>query len=347
MIVAERKKGYYRFWLGVGISLIFLFLAVRQVQWQAVLATILQANPVLLAAGTLFAASTYAVFAVRWRVLLSATKQLSIQDTFSFIMIGYIANTVLPLRLGDVARAALLGRYRHMSASLVFGSIMLERVLDVLTVLVLALGLSFTINIPPVVRTSMIIFTAGALAALGGLVVLSLNESRLPGLAARVPTYIPNTPVERMLGLVARFASGVSTLRDVRQLAASLLLSCLAWAIAGMWIICYVAAFNLPVPWYAGLFVLAVANLGGAIPSSPGAIGVYHYLAMLALSVWMQDKNAMAGYAIASHGLNIAIIIVLGGVSLWREGIGLAKINQMKSFETVDNEREILNNELT
>jgi uncharacterized membrane protein YbhN (UPF0104 family) len=126
--------------------------------------------------------------------------------------------------------------------------------------------------------------------------------------------------------LVERFAAGLGTLRDGRELGSVLCLSALAWAIAGTATVCYIAAFHLHAPWYAGFFVLTVTNLGSAIPSSPGFVGVYHYLAVLALSVWVPDRSEALGYAIGTHGISVLVNILLGCTCLAREGIALQSI---------------------
>jgi hypothetical protein len=106
----------------------------------------------------------------------------------------------------------------------------------------------------------------------------------------------------------------------------ALWLSALAWTIAGTATISYIAAFHLHAPWYAGFFVLTVTNLGAAIPSSPGFIGVYHYLAVLALSVWVPDKSEALGYAIGTHGINMLTHILVGCACLAREGIAFRSL---------------------
>ena len=325
----HKPLGFWRFWLGLAVSAAFLTMAIRQVDWARTVDTLVLANLSLIGLGAGLLVVTFIVFAVRWRVLLSSSARLSVGDTFLYIMIGYLANTVLPLRLGDVARAVLMGRRHGIGASLVFGSVILERVLDVLTMLVLALGLSLVLDIPPVIRASMMTFAGGALVAFAGLFLLARNEDRLPRLVLRLPAFVPRMLAERLVGLVTQFTRGLRTLRSGQRLGQALLLSGLAWGVAGTGMMVWVKAFHLPAPWYAGLFVLAVINLGGAIPSSPGAIGVYDYLAMLALSVWIMDKSTALGYAIGTHGVNILINIVMGAACLAREGIALRSIGDL------------------
>lgn len=324
---AARRHGLWRFWLGLALSGVFLYLAVRQVDWAQTAATLRTANLFLVGLGLSLLVVAYGLFAVRWRVLLQPAASVSVRDTFSFIMIGYLANTILPLRLGDVARAALLGRQRNVSASLVFGTVVLERVLDIVAVLVLALAMALVVELPTVVRAGMMTFAGMALVAVALLLLLAYSESRLPDLVQRLPTWARGLQTQRLIGLATRFAGGLRVLRNRRQLGQVLVLSGLAWVAAGAGQVCWVRAFHLPPPWYAGLFILAVINLGGAIPSSPGAIGVYHYLAGLALSVWQVDRSTALGYAIATHGLNLLLNTLLGLVFLWRENLTLTQLH--------------------
>jgi uncharacterized protein (TIRG00374 family) len=318
-----------KFCLGVLSSVVFLTLAVQQVDWARTGATLRGANWALLSLGIGAAVAAIVTFAFRWRLLLSSTAELSVRDTFSYIMIGYLANIVFPLRMGEVARAVLLGRRHGIKASVVFGSVVLERTLDVLTILILALCVSFMMTIPPVVRAGMITFAAVGLAAFVALFFLARSGNRVLSSLGRLSGFAPGTLGARLAMLAARFAEGLGTLRDGRELASVLCLSALAWAIAGTATVCYIAAFNLHAPWYAGLFVLTVTNLGSAIPSSPGFIGVYHYLAVLALSVWVPDKSEALGYAIGTHGINVFVNILLGCTCLAREGIALQSIGTM------------------
>jgi glycosyltransferase 2 family protein len=318
-----------KFCVGVLSSAIFLTLALQQVDWGRTAATLQDANWLLAFLGVGALVGTIVTFAFRWRLLLSSTAELSVKDTFLYIMIGYLANIVFPLRLGEVARAVLLGRRHGINPSLVFGSVVLERTLDVLTILILALGISFIMNIPAAIRAGMITLAGAGLVTLATLLVLARSGNRVLGVVGILPGFVPRVLTERLAMLVARFAEGLAALRRGRELVLVVSLSVLAWAIAGTGTISYIAAFHLDAPWYAGFFVLTVTNLGSAIPSSPGSIGVYHYLAVLALSIWVPDKSEALGYAIGTHGINVLVNVLLGCTCLAREGIALQSIGAM------------------
>ena len=312
-----------RFWVGLAVSAAFLYLAARTVDWGRTATALGAADAPLLCAGAAALVATLVVFAARWRVLLAGTARPGLGEAFSYVMIGYLTNTVMPLRLGDVARAALIARRHGVAGPRVFAGILLERLLDLLVLLALLVGLSLEMQLPPLVRASAVVIGGGALAGLALLTVLALCQERVYGLVARLPGFVPRGPLMRAAAWVDQLAAGLRTLRDAGQLGQVLALSLAAWTIAGAGAYCWVLAFHLVVPWYAGLFVLAVVNLGGAIPSSPGAIGVYHYLAVLALSVWVADPNTALAYAIGTHGINIVLNVALGSACLGREGLSL------------------------
>lgn len=324
--VVIKKQPIWYLWIGSSLSLLFLYLALRTVNWNNFLATLNHANPILLGFSAVGSLVTYIILAARWRMLLTNRDNLSVVDAFDFVMIGNLASLVLPSRLGDVVRAILVGRRYQVSTSLILGSIMLERLLDVFMVLLLAMGLSLFVSFPAIIQAGIIILVLGMLVALTGVLALAFYEEKLPEVFVRLLAYLPALFTTRLIGLISRFAGGLQTIRSGRQLSLALLLSVLAWTVSGLVIICNVIAFHLPVPWYAGLFVMLVINLGSTIPSSPGSIGVYHYLVILALSIWLPDKSVALSYAVVTHGMYILVSILAGSWSLTRQGLSLRSI---------------------
>lgn len=310
-------------WIGLLLSLLFLGLASRDVEWPSVVQSWKEASPGLLLLGTAFLVASWLVAAVRWRVLLFAVKSLRVRDTFAYIAIGYLANTVLPLRLGDLARAALIGRKKNIGISRSLGSIAIERLMDVLILVALTLVLMPVLKIPSPIQKGLAGMTAVALIALAGLLAVSLNKAHLPRLAAKLGRVMPRRWATRILMLLGNFSSGADVFHRARGGLAVSGLSAGVWFFAGVGTLLWLKAFHLAVPWHAGFFVLVVVNLGSAIPSSPGYIGVYHFLAMLALSLWVPDRNATLAYAIGTHALNMLANVGFGSWFLVREGLSL------------------------
>jgi hypothetical protein len=158
------------------------------------------------------------------------------------------------------------------------------------------------------------------------LLVLWLGVDRWYGLIRPFTRMMPDAIAEGALGALRRFSSGVHAIRNRRQFGVALGLSAIAWALSGLSVMTYVAAFGLAVPWYAGLFVLLLTNLGGILPASPGQVGVYHFLAVTAITFWSSDRAAALGFAIATHALTMSLIALAGGRSLVRQGLSFRAI---------------------
>lgn len=321
-----------RLHLGAGLlfSLVFMVLAARKVDWARVWLSVREAHGAWLLAGLAGMLATYLLFAVRWRMIARKAFPLRTGDSFSYIMIGYLANMVMPLRLGDVTRGVLAARETGARTVTVLATMALERIMDVATILLLALVVSGKMAIPEPIRLAAVSFAwAAAVAVLLFISLLLLPEtlkSRLLAMGERMP----ERPLAFVRGLVRQFKAGMGSLLDAALLARCLVLSALAWAVFSVATLFFLYAFSLDLPWPAAVFVVIVVNLGSAIPSSPGFIGVYHYLVILALGVWGVPKSEALGYALATHGLTLLLYLVVGGVCLWHKGL---RFDQLRRAE--------------
>jgi len=310
-----------RFWLGLMVSLVFLWMAFRKVEWSSVINSWSAASPMFMLIGVALLIAAWLISAIRWKVILSPSPGLTILDTFSFITIGYLANTILPLRLGDLARATLIGRQRQIGISRSLGSMALERLMDIITLLAFILLLTLVMEIPHFVQAGLATMTGGALIMLVGVVILSFHREKLPILQRVIGWIVPEHMAARIVTIIDRFSRGLDVIKHPARLIVVFLLSIAAWVVTGFATYIWLQAFNLEIPWFAGIFVLVVVNLGSAIPSSPGYVGVYHYLAVLALSVWGIERSPALAYAIGTHALNMLANVGLGAFFLAKEGV--------------------------
>lgn len=321
--MGRRFPPYWQVWVGLLISAVFLVLAVRNIQWPEVWSAWRAARLDLLLLGTGLLVAGWGVSAAGWRLLLSPTPGLRVRDTFAYICIGFLANTVLPFRLGELARATLIGRKKGIGISRALGSIALGRVFDLLTLICIVLVVALAMDIPPVIQTALASMAIGGLGALLFLVFLAFHQERLPRFTATLTRFMPHRLAEKVVALVQGFSSGANVLRRPARLLPVIALCALGGSLAGATVWTWTHAFQLSVPWHGAFFVLVVVNLGSAIPSSPGYVGVYHYLAVLALSPWVPDRNAALAYALGTHALNMLANAGLGSYFLAREGISL------------------------
>jgi hypothetical protein len=324
-------------WVGILSSFLFLWLAMRQVSWPDVVAEVQVAEWRLVLLGSVLIVSTWAIFAVRWQVLLSPLVSAGWLDAFSCIMVGYLGNALLPLRLGDIARIGLTSRNTGVNIGFTSAAAAVERLLDVVTLAALAGPLMFLIPIPGAIGRGVQLATLAA----SGLFVLLAILAHSGGAVARsqslLSSHLPEKLSGLLFGMLHRFIQGLQMSGSSRKLLKASLLSLLSWGVATLSIWCYLQAFQLSVPWQAGALVLVATNLGGAIPSSPGAVGVYEFLAILALSIWLPNRDAAFGFAATVHTINLGLGIVLGLIALWRQGIQLSTLATLRvSTESQD-----------
>jgi uncharacterized protein (TIRG00374 family) len=325
-----------RTWAGFAISAVFLFLALRRVDWAEVWTSWQAARLPGLAGGATLLVAAWLVSAIRWKVILAPAPSVTIRDAFSFITIGYLANTILPLRLGDLARATLIGRQRGLGISRALGSMALERVMDIGALLAVVLALTALMEIPLNIRAGIATMAGGAGTLLVGLVALALNRARLAWVERQLARVLPSALAARAVTLADRFCHGLTVLHRPARLLGVYALSLGVWGVTGAATLVWVRAFNLDVPWFAGLFVLVVINLGSAIPSSPGYVGVYHFLAVLALGAWRVEHGPALAYAIGTHALNMLANVVFGAIALSREGVSLKTLGADETLQVAD-----------
>lgn len=310
---------------GLVVGALMLVVAVRQVAWSSVATAVRGASPAWLALAMLGYAATQAFVALRWRGLTGTRNGISFGDAFDFLMIGAVASLVLPPRLGDVVRAVAAGRYSELSSSRMLGTIVIERLLDVVLLLGIGVGLSLVMPIPVAVRWALGTLLAAAVAASA---VIWLGPSGPLGLLAKVVSRVRGSH-SRLLQMLERFLDGIGVVREPNRIPKAFGIGLLVWFATAAAVSCTIVAFAIPAPWYAGAFVVLLINLGGLIPAPPAGIGVYHYFAMLAISPWAADPGASFAFALVSHAISVTVVLVLGTVSLARKGISLRGLRRL------------------
>jgi len=232
---------------------------------------------------------------------------------------------VLPSRLGDVARAVAAGRYHSLSASRLLGTILVERLFDVIMLLGFGVALAVLMAIPPIVQGALMTLFAAAIVLA---VVLWMGEAGPLGAFARWIARLRG-PGSRSLAIFLRFVGGIGAVREQGRVAPALVAAALVWGCSAAAARCNMAAFGVTAPWYAGAFVVVVVNLGGIVPAPPAGIGVYHYLAGLALAPWVANSSIAFAFALVTHAVSVVVVLALGSASLARKGLSIRGLRRM------------------
>ena len=312
----SRRKKVSRV-LGYGVSAACIAVLALRVDWSAFVLHLRNAQPLPVALAGMLLIVTYFLFALRWRLLLSFQPKPSVVQVASFLMLGYLGNLVLPMRAGDAARVLLIRRaYGHGTAR-ALSSILLERLLDVLTILLFGIAVAWMARLPDDIL--LVLRMSGAVVGIAILVLtwIGVRPTSSIDLVGRMMRRFKPDTVQATAFHIRHFADALAIIvpRDRRSLvriAAIVVLTALAWGSYGVAMVLCTAAFDVHPAVSAGLLLMVVTNLGSAIPSSPGSIGVYHALAVLALSPWHVGLDMALSVGTISHAVVIAIQLLLG-----------------------------------
>ncbi len=324
--------------MGLLISGVALVLALVGIDLHQVVQVLAQAEYGYLVPATVGMVAYMAARAVRWRLLLGPS--VSFSRSFWVTGIGYLVSNVLPFRLGDPARAVVVGRGGEISTAAALSTVVVERVLDML--MVVALLAVVTPFLGGIGDTALAGAVAGgaALAALGGMMLLALRPDWGRALARWVLERIPwsRLDVERWMGVLDGLFEGLAPLRSGRCTLALLSWSVVTWGCVVVFYWTLMRAFLPQPPPLAAPFLVCVVGLGMAVPASPGAMGVFHAVARYGMAVPFDVPTEQAvTIAFAIHTFQYVLGCLLGLVGLWLEGLSLGWLQaQAVSVEEVE-----------
>jgi len=301
-----------------------VLLAASDVRWFEVGRALSQADAVflLLALGT-FLLTTW-LKAVRWRLLFYPQhSRLALRVCLSVLMVGQLANNVLPARSGDLIRAFHTGRSYRTGGMLALATVVVEKALDSVMLLLLMGVLSLRVSMPPWLRHSGIAIS-GALAV--SLLVLMVVASQRVRIIAALESCIERYSWLGFLRVPRRLAEASGELGALRSIRVQVLLwglSLLIWIVAVSTNALVARSINLPMDVHAASLLLVVLMVGAILPASPLQLGVFHYLCILTLALFGVDRSTAMTYAVLLHVV-VFLPMVLGGVAgLWLESLTL------------------------
>jgi uncharacterized protein (TIRG00374 family) len=325
--------GGLKLWIGLAISLAVSVVLLRTVEPDRFMEAFRQMEWWYLLPATAFTFASYFLRAVRWQLLLAPVKKCPIMSLYPVTIIGYMANNILPARLGELVRAFLLAEREGIPKGTSLASLVLDRILDGFSVLVIVLATMALLRLPPEMAAVGEAFRGGAamiaLFYLGVLVVLALLVFRR-ALAERIVAILVRPLPERFAasvqGGVSSFINGVLLPANLRGWLSLLASSAAIWLTALLPIHLVLRAFGLNLPFTASLFIMVFLVLAVMVPASPGYLGTYHAACTYALMAFSVEKEKALGMAVIIHGLNFLPVILVGFYYLWRLNLSFGRL---------------------
>lgn len=330
-------RGRWQIFIGIGISLFLLYLVFGRVDLKGLLEALHRADYLVLVpvVGVIF--GNMAIRAVRWSYLLQPVKRVRFSHLLGTLFIGFMANNLLPARMGDVARGYLLGRLEQIPKSASFATLVAEKLLDGLTVLsslaVLSLAVK-NLNAYPAFRRALSI---GGYMSLGlfvvTIVVLYMIKERSE---AFMRLFKPSGWSEGAKRHLYAFRDGLLWSSRWDCLLPSIFYSYLTWGTYALGIYLTCLAFHVIVPLSAPFLVMVVICLGTVLPLTPGYIGTYHAAVTYSLLLYRVPMEKAAALSLVFHALYFFPTTLVGLIYLWRYQLTLGALKE--SAQEVESE---------
>jgi len=319
----------WQFWVGLVISILFLYLALKGLQLEDVWQSLKSARYGWLIPGVVVYFVGVWVRAWRWHYLLRPLKSISTRTMFPIVTIGYMGNNIYPARAGEVLRAVVLKRREDVPVSASLATIIVERVFDGVVMLAFVF-----LNLPELARLtsdSGFVGDIQTLAVWGAALFLAvlvgfLLAAMFPSQAEKIVTWLINhfIPIrfrEKTLEVLLRFLGGLESLRSPREALMVFLTSVVIWLLetGKYWFVMH--AFDFQVSFFALMLMNGIVNLATTIPSAPGYIGTFDAPGIAVLKAFGVEQAMATGYTLVLHVALWFPITALGAYYMTREGI--------------------------
>ena len=301
---------------GLALSALLVWLSVRGIEFRGVIDGFRTIHCGYLLPAVAVMLLMQLLRSIRWGLILRPIEKVDQLSLFSVTSVGFLAIIAIPARLGELARPYLITKKSRIPMSSALGTIFVERALDSLTVLIIAVLALFFTPLPPwLIRSSVLLLlvTLGLSAVM--ILMIVRREATLRILAPLIGR-LPLRYASAVNRLIDHFIEGFRIVVDPSLLLSATLLSIVIWLVDVLAIYLLFLAFGLHLPVAAAFVLMIILIIGIAIPTAPGFIGNWHYFCILGLGLFGIPKTDALTFAIVYHALSIGIVILLGLIFL-------------------------------
>jgi hypothetical protein len=319
----------WQFWVGVLISIVFIWLALRGLRLEEFWQAVQTANYWWLLPGIAVYFVGVWVRAWRWHYLLGPIKKIPTKTMFPVTAIGYMGNNIYPARAGEVLRAVILKRKEGVPVSASLATIIVERIFDGVVMLAFVF-----VNLPELAKltgSSGFVGNIQQAAVIGtgvflGALVVFLLAAMFPQVTAKTGLWFiqhltPKRLHTKIISVMNRFLDGLASLRSPFNVLMVFFTSVIIWLLetGKYWFVMH--AFPFQVSFFALMLMNGIVNLATTIPSAPGYIGTFDAPGIAVLAAYGVEHSVAVGYTLVLHVALWLPITLLGAYYLAREGI--------------------------
>lgn len=320
----DRKRIAYGLF-AVALAAVLLYFSLRGVAWARVWLTIIHADLPYMAGACLILCLSFFLRSYRWRILLNTDARFDVFTVFVATMAGYLGNAFLPARAGELVRTYIISRRSTLSKTYVLTTALSERMMDAIALVLASSVVLLTVNPKPawlgdVSRTTAIIAGAGLLA----IAIVPHTGDLVERILRRLP--LPDGLRDKLLHLASQILQGLRTFHSVRRLAGFASLTAIIWSLDCFTTMTAARALGLHVTFGVALLLMTGLGLSSALPSTPGYVGIYQFVAVSVLEPFGVSHDDALAFILVYQAMGYIVLLLLGLPSLyhvrdWRQAI--------------------------
>jgi len=308
-------------WIAYLVAAICFYFAFRGISFRHIWESLHQASPGPISLALFLYFIDYVLRSKRWSILLAPVKPIPSVQLFGVMLIGFFANNVLPLRMGELVRAHLCGTKFNISRTASLGTILLERLCDALSFLTTSLVASWFIPIPPSMKRGAWLLGGSCIAVIVAILVMHHQEETFRRFLVWSPVPVRWKP--KIDNFATHFIHSTSGITQPRFVIEAIAYSLVVWILEGTFLYLLAIAFSVPLTYAGCFFLLFALGLSVTLPQAPGFVGTFELFGTMALSLLGIPKTQGLPMVLAVHGLQFLFISVIGMLALWKEGLSL------------------------
>lgn len=330
--VPNKRRIPWGWIIAIGLAVVLLYLSLRNVDWQEALATARQGRIEYLFVAAAALAFSYFIRSLRWRTLLSADRIIPPMITYWGIWVGYLGNSILPARAGELLRCVMIGRKTGINVGFALATTLTERIIDAGVLVLLALvSISTFEQVPESVVVAARTMAIIAFVGISGVLIMPIFERHIRAILAWILAKLP-IPAgigEKLDAFVARFLTGMRALVNPRRAILFAVFTALAWAadVPVAYLVGQAFGMSLTVPQI--LLLLSSLGLASAAPSTPGYLGIYQAVSVAVLVPFGYTESTVIVFIFAFQIVSYLMVIIFGTLGLWRLNTGGAKLSEL------------------
>ncbi|MFX0135885.1 MAG: lysylphosphatidylglycerol synthase transmembrane domain-containing protein [Candidatus Hodarchaeota archaeon] len=325
-----------KFILGMLVSLVAIYFTFKKVDWRHLIEAFKSANYFFIIPSIALVLFSVWVRAVRWRYFLNPIKEnTALKNIFSATIIGYMANHIFPLRLGELFRAYTIGKSENISKSSALATIMVERIIDIFSLLLILSLIPFFYIFPDknIKYFGYIILVATVFLLL--FLIFLMEKRNFVLLIVRFCFKpFPERWYKKVQQILTSFIQGLVILKRSEHYFSITWLTSVIWGMYVVIVYSLFRSFNFIEQYQLSIvtcmIILVMTGIGITIPSSPGYIGTFHLLCIQGLAFFSIPKNEALGYAIVLHGCWYIPPTLLGLIYFWKENLRFSEVKVIR-----------------